>query len=97
MYNLNERLVGQVCPFDLSGNLNLMNLTLVDFTVCCVYCTGYPLARLKVGDYYYYGWGTDVDYEAAVNQYQIASDQLLPQAMFNLGYMYEHGLGLKQV
>jgi TPR repeat protein len=57
---------------------------------------GYPLARLKVGDYYYYGLGTEVDYEAAVNQYQIASDQLLPQALFNLGYMHQHGLGLKR-
>ena len=55
------------------------------------------MARLKIGDYYYYGQGTEVDYEAAVNHYQIASEQLVPQAMFNLGYMHEQGLGLKKV
>lgn len=38
-----------------------------------------------------------MDYQAAVNQYQIAADQMVPQAVFNLGYMHEHGLGLQMV
>jgi len=47
---------------------------------------------VKLGDYYYYGMGTEVSMEAAASQYRIASDKLSsPQAMFNLGYMYEHG------
>ena len=58
---------------------------------------GYSTARLKIGDYYYYGLGTEVDYQVAVNQYQIASEQMVPQAIFNLGYMHEHGLGLQMV
>ena len=51
-----------------------------------------------LGDYYYYGHGTDPDMELAVDQYRLASDKLSnPQAMFNLGYMYENGIGLQQV
>jgi TPR repeat protein len=53
---------------------------------------------VKLGDYYYYGLGTQVSYEAAATQYRMASDkQGTPQAMFNLGYMYEHGEGLEKV
>lgn len=51
-----------------------------------------------MGDYYYYGYGTEVNYETSATQYRIASDkQASPQAMFNLGYMYEQGLGLEKV
>lgn len=58
---------------------------------------GYSQARVKLGDYYYYGQGTVVNYEAAASQYRIASDkQSSAQAMFNLGYMYEQGLGLEK-
>ncbi|CAG0914028.1 unnamed protein product [Notodromas monacha] len=58
---------------------------------------GYSWARVKLGDYHYNGWGTDVDFEVAASHYRLASDQdHNAQAMFNLGYMYEHGLGLKQ-
>lgn len=55
-------------------------------------------ARLKIGDYHYYGCGTQVDYESAASHYRMASEQQRnAQAMFNLGYMHERGLGLKQV
>lgn len=58
---------------------------------------GYSIARVKLGDYHYYGLGTKVDYEMAANQYRIASElQNNAQALFNLGYMYETGLGLKR-
>ncbi|XP_005097909.1 protein sel-1 homolog 1 isoform X2 [Aplysia californica] len=54
-------------------------------------------ARLKMGDYHYYGLGTEVDYESAASHYRMASEQQHnAQAMFNLGYMHERGLGLKQ-
>ena len=103
---------------------------------------GFGGARLKLGDYYYYGqgnvlkldWyilvpemiiitcscrnsnhqedlnilardksnfriaGTDADPVEAAEQYQIASDvDHNPQAMFNLGYMHELGIGRAQV
>ncbi|XP_067877796.1 protein sel-1 homolog 1-like [Heterodontus francisci] len=58
---------------------------------------GYTVARVKLGDYHYYGYGTDVDYEAAVIHYRLASEQQHnAQAMFNLGYMHEQGLGIKR-
>jgi TPR repeat protein len=58
---------------------------------------GYTHARVRLGDYYYYGWGTPVDYSSAAAQYRQASEvQRNPQAMFNLAYMHEQGLGLKQ-
>ncbi|XP_051954606.1 protein sel-1 homolog 1 isoform X2 [Xyrauchen texanus] len=58
---------------------------------------GYTVARIKLGDYYFYGYGTDVDYETAVIHYRLASEQQhSAQAMFNLGYMHEKGLGIKQ-
>ncbi|XP_048105583.1 protein sel-1 homolog 1 isoform X4 [Alosa alosa] len=58
---------------------------------------GYTVARIKLGDYHFYGYGTDVDYETAVMHYRLASEQQnSAQAMFNLGYMHEKGLGIKQ-
>lgn len=59
---------------------------------------GYTSARVKVGDYHYYGQGTELDYEIAATHYRVASDQQHnAQAMFNLAYMHEQGLGMKRV
>ncbi|XP_049878129.1 protein sel-1 homolog 1 isoform X2 [Pectinophora gossypiella] len=56
---------------------------------------GCGAARVKLGDYHYYGLGTHPDLEAAAHHYRIASEQLHnAQATFNLGYMHERGLGL---
>ncbi|CAJ0926493.1 unnamed protein product [Ranitomeya imitator] len=58
---------------------------------------GYTMARLKLGDYHFYGYGTEIDYETAFIHYRLASEQQhSAQAMFNLGYMHEKGLGIKQ-
>ncbi|KAM8921301.1 protein sel-1 homolog 1 [Pelodytes ibericus] len=58
---------------------------------------GYTMARIKLGDYHFYGYGTDIDYETAFIHYRLASEQQhSAQAMFNLGYMHEKGLGIKQ-
>jgi SEL1 protein len=59
---------------------------------------GSGAAQVKLGDYHYYGLGTPVDYEAAAAHYRLASEQQNnAQAMFNLGYMHEQGLGMAQV
>lgn len=51
--------------------------------------------QVKLGDAHYYGRGTRIDYEEAAAYYRLASDQQHnAQASFNLGYMYEQGLGL---
>ncbi|KAI4575282.1 hypothetical protein MJG53_011485, partial [Ovis ammon polii x Ovis aries] len=56
---------------------------------------GNAFARVKIGDYHYYGYGTKRDYQTAATHYSIAADKYhSAQAMFNLGYMYEHGLGI---
>ncbi|KAH0514660.1 Protein sel-1-like protein 2 [Microtus ochrogaster] len=56
---------------------------------------GNAFARVKIGDYHYYGYGTKKDYETAATHYSIAADKHhSAQAMFNLAYMYEHGLGI---
>lgn len=53
------------------------------------------LFQVKLGDAHYYGRGTKIDYEAAAGHYRSASEQQHnAQAMFNLGYMHERGLGL---
>ncbi|KAM1238768.1 hypothetical protein TB2_039416 [Malus domestica] len=51
-------------------------------------------AALLIGDAYYYGQGTERDYERAAEAYKHARSQANAQAMFNLGYMHEHGQGL---
>ncbi|CAL5442442.1 unnamed protein product [Camellia sinensis] len=51
-------------------------------------------AALLIGDAYYYGRGTERDYERAAEAYKHAKSQSNAQAMFNLGYMHEHGEGL---
>ena len=51
-------------------------------------------AELKLGDYKFYGYGTERDLEAAVSHYRAASEARSAHGMFNLAYMYAHGLGL---
>ncbi|CAO3629021.1 unnamed protein product [Cunninghamella echinulata] len=52
-------------------------------------------ARVKMGDYYYYGIGTPVDYEKAASCYRVAVEfDVSPMAMWNLGWMYENGIGV---
>lgn len=51
-------------------------------------------ANLKVGDFHYYGRGTNKDPKMAATFYQIASGHRDPQASFNLGFMHHIGEGL---
>ncbi|XP_065198880.1 protein sel-1 homolog 1-like [Sycon ciliatum] len=58
---------------------------------------GAAAARVRLGDYHYYGLGTEVDFENAALHYRVASEnQQNAQAMFNLGFMHENGIGMKQ-
>lgn len=60
-------------------------------------------ALVKVGDYYYHGLGVwedteTVRFEKAAKYYQAAADtQQSALAMWNLGWMYENGVGVPQV
>lgn len=60
----------------------------------CAARQGSISARLKLGDAYYYGhWGAEINYHNAAAEYQIAS-ATSGQALYNLGYMHEYGLGV---
>jgi TPR repeat protein len=60
-------------------------------------------ALVKVGDYYYHGLGVlnepeALRWEKAAKYYQSAADtQISALAMWNLGWMYENGVGVPQV
>lgn len=57
---------------------------------------------VKVGDYYYHGLGVpdepaDIRFEKAAGFYQSAADTSMSAlALWNLGYMYENGVGVPQ-
>lgn len=52
---------------------------------------------VKMGDYYLYGIGAEQDVGKAVQCYTGASDySQSAQALFNLGWMHENGVGLRQ-
>ncbi|KND91269.1 Protein sel-1 [Tolypocladium ophioglossoides CBS 100239] len=54
-------------------------------------------STVKMGDYYFYGIGTERDVVKAVQCYTGASDySQSAQALFNLGWMHENGMGLTQ-
>ena len=60
-------------------------------------------ALVKVGDYYFHGLGMaeekdEVRWERAAAYYQAAADtHLSAQAEWNLGWMYENGIGVPRV
>ena len=73
-------------------NVNQSELSITD--IISFYCyraaaQGYSAARVRLGDYYYYGWGTDVDYETAAGHYRIASEQ---QNNAQVGDQHQHKL-----
>ncbi|KAI7866666.1 hypothetical protein BDF14DRAFT_1727995 [Spinellus fusiger] len=54
-------------------------------------------SRVKMGDYYYRGIGTPVDYSKAAACYRVAAEmEFSSLAMWNLGWMYENGIGVSK-
>lgn len=54
-------------------------------------------SMVKMGDYYLHGLGTTSDREKAAVCYQAAADTMQSaQAMWNLGWMHENGIGIDQ-
>lgn len=54
-------------------------------------------SMVKLGDYYLEGMGTSPDQEKAAACYQAAAETLQSaQAMWNLGWMHENGIGIEQ-
>jgi SEL1 protein len=55
-------------------------------------------ARVKSGDYYYKGIGTPQDAKQAARCYHsVARNDISDLAMWNLGWMHEHGIGVNKV
>ena len=82
-----------------SHNIGICETKNIDINDRIVGCPqGSPTARVRMGDHHYYGWGTAVDHAAAASHYSLATElHRNAQAMFNMGYMHEHGKGLAQV
>ena len=57
---------------------------------------GNSVARVKLGDYFFYGHAVPIDYYKAVLYYQAADQDRNAQAMFNLAWMYENGVGVSK-
>jgi SEL1 protein len=54
-------------------------------------------SMVRLGDYYLFGLGTTPDSEKAAACYQAAAETLQSaQAMWNLGWMHENGIGIEQ-
>ncbi|KAH7138659.1 hypothetical protein B0J11DRAFT_515058 [Dendryphion nanum] len=53
-------------------------------------------SMVKLGDYYMHGLGTTLDEEKAAACYQSAAEMSSAQAMWNLGWMHENGIGIEQ-
>ncbi|KAF2758614.1 HCP-like protein [Pseudovirgaria hyperparasitica] len=54
-------------------------------------------SMVKMGDYYLGGRGTPLDREKAATCYQTAAETMqCAQAMWNLGWMHENGIGVEQ-
>ncbi|VDP92585.1 unnamed protein product [Echinostoma caproni] len=94
--------LAQVCCSRLTGTKKNIFVSKYDFFqtgICFLVLSvskGSSTSRIKLGDYHYYGWGTEVNYVKAIQHYRIASElHRNSQAMFNLAYMHEQGLGLK--
>lgn len=52
---------------------------------------------MKIGDYKFYGRGTEAqDYESAYKYYKAAADEYNPRACFKVGIMSQLGLGVAQ-
>ena len=53
--------------------------------------------QLRIGDFNYYGsGGGGADYKAAAEHYRVGEAQRSAEAMFNLGWMCQHGIGVEK-
>eukprot|EP01135_Chromosphaera_perkinsii_P012314 Nk52_evm6s2635 gene=Nk52_evmTU6s2635 len=57
---------------------------------------GLTQAFSKLGDFYYYGYGMEVDYSNAFHCYQKAADAGDLDGLCSLGWCYENGLGCEE-
>jgi len=78
--------------YNSSVHPNLNQLALINWNRAAN--QGVVEARLKMGDYYFYGIGVPVNFEKAASYYQIAADEKSSMALWNLAWMHENGFGV---
>ncbi|KAL2350023.1 hypothetical protein BJ546DRAFT_546762 [Cryomyces antarcticus] len=100
-------LLDQARPRSAFLSLSVLSLAnpvslLGDATLALVYWTRSAKqsnidSMVKMGDYYYEGLGITADPEKAAASYQAAAETMQSaQAMWNLGWMHENGIGMEQ-
>ena len=57
---------------------------------------GNPNAMLSAGQMFYYGHGTEVNYDLAAYYWYAAADKGVAEAMYNIGFMFHHGYGVEK-
>ena len=87
----NARLCQRLCVCVCVAFFICSRFPISRFPVCNFVCLIFNVSCQKVGDYHYYGYAVDQDYTVAANEYRLAADASNAQAMFNLGWMHEHG------
>lgn len=79
---------------DLDGELDTTSMALTMYRRASQ--QGSIIARVKVGDFLYYGRGGEPNPTDAVREWKSAADHGSARALFNMGYAYQHGDGVTQ-
>ena len=88
-------LLEEVDDLRITGEENIYPRSLMNFNRAAD--QGLSQSRVKIGDYNFYGFGTEQDFETASEHYRIAAEEGgNGQAFFNLGWMHQHGMGLER-
>lgn len=53
-------------------------------------------ANFLIAECYYNGWGTEINYQKAFQNYSLAAINHIPKAAYKVGYCYEIGLGVEK-
>ena len=63
-----------------------------------VYANTYnePTAQVRIGNCYLYGSGVDASYSQALEWFDRASVQGIPESFYKLGVLYENGWGTRK-
>eukprot|EP00760_Papus_ankaliazontas_P004850 PhM_4_TR12210/c0_g1_i1/m.92333/K14026/SEL1, SEL1L; SEL1 protein len=55
---------------------------------------GSAAAMVQLGNFYYYGYGTEQSFERARDLYKLAADGQSAEGAFNSAYVHQHGIGV---
>ncbi|OMJ23646.1 Protein sel-1-like protein [Smittium culicis] len=96
-----EKYIDRFDPGKFKNHVDILNISNIN-TLTAVYWTrgansGIVDCRLKQGDYYFNGIGVEKSMSKAAAAYMLSAElEENEMAMWNLGYMYEFGIGVKR-